>query len=59
MGQKKQRSTGFKRCVCNKCMTEGHAPPNTPHRRCSGNAENPTLRTKGEYIPGAERGKWE
>lgn len=54
----KQKDTGAKKCVCDKCMFEGHAIPNKVHRRCSGNAESNTPRRKGDPIPKPERGIW-
>jgi hypothetical protein len=59
MSKKQSKDTGAKKCTCNKCLLEAHSIPGTYHRRCSGNSENNTPRPKSDYIPAAERGKWE
>ena len=56
---KKNLSGGAKKCVCSVCLLECNSTiADTPHRRCSGNSENNTIRPKSELIPANARGKW-
>ena len=57
MANKNKNAAGAKNCKCDKCGFEAHSIPGKPHRRCSGQADQP-MRKKSDYIPGPERGTW-
>lgn len=54
---KRNHNPGAKTCTCSKCNTEAHSIPGKTHRRCPGQPDQP-LRTAGNYIVAADRGKW-
>ncbi len=58
MGNSRNHTPNFKKCMCDKCGVEGVSRPGSHHRRCSGQADAP-IRAKHQNLPSADRGKWQ